>query len=34
MRQYKRSTIMHASMGAAVVIFVATGAYLVVSLIV
>ncbi len=34
MRQYKRSTIMLASMGAVVVILVATGAYLVVSLIV
>lgn len=34
MRQYKRSTIMLASMGAVVVILVATGAYLVVSLMV
>jgi hypothetical protein len=34
MRQYKRSTIMFAAMGAVVVILVATGAYLVVSLMV
>ncbi len=34
MRQYKRSTIMLAAMGTALVIFVAIGAHLVVSLIV
>ncbi len=34
MRQYKRSTIMLAAMGITLIIFVAIGAYLVVSLVV